>query len=242
MSISSSAPQQQAPAPGVQRAKRFLGVGAVGCVAAVLAACAIPVSSSSPPKPASLSQLKKIVLQPADLPAGSKGLPFQPDPNGSAVDAALAKCAGGRDTDSDESAGAYSDNFVIGHAVIASSAGSYRSQSDVDADVAFYHSPKLPLCLEQMNDLLIPPAGVTIESASIKITPGWAGGPANVAVTGTGTVKVLVKGQQVLYTTFAFITGPLIEAWVSAWSGGAPVPASVIDPLVAKVATRAAKG
>jgi hypothetical protein len=170
MTTSSSAPQQQGPAPGVQRAKRFLGVG-------------------------------------------------------------------------DESAGANSDDFVIGHAVIVSSADSYRSQSDVDADVALYHSQKLPPCLEQMKDLLIPPAGVTIESASIKITPGWAGGPANVAVTGTGTVKVLVNGQQVpLYTTFAFITGPLIEAWVSAWSGGAPVPASVIDPLVAKVATRAAKG
>jgi hypothetical protein len=40
----------------------------------------------------------------------------------------------------------------------------------------------------------------------------------------------------------AFITGPLIEAEVDAENVGTPVPASVVNRLVATVATRAAKG
>ena len=88
----------------------------------------------------------------------------------------------------------------------------------------------------------LPPGG-TIESASIKIAPGSAGGPANVVATGTGTVKVGMNGQQVpVYLTVTFITGPLIEAEVDAENVGTPVPASVVNPLVATVATRAAKG
>jgi len=87
------------------------------------------------------------------------------------------------------------------------------------------------------------PAGSTVDSASIKITPGSAGGPANVVATGTGIVKVTVSGQQVpIYLTVAFITGPLIEAEVDTENSDAPVPASVVSPLVTAMATRAAKG
>ena len=198
------------------------------------------------PKPASLSQLKKIVLQRADLPSGWKAAPYQGDPNGPANDAALMKCVGARDTDSDRVAQANSDNFDLGNASISSSATSYRSQSDLVSDVTTLHSPKLSPCFGQMVKKQLAaslPAGATTESASIKIKPGSAGGPANVVATGTGTIKVGLNGQQVpVYLTVAFITGPLIEAQVDAENVGTPVPASVVNRLVATVATRAVKG
>jgi len=156
--------------------------------------------------------------------------PYQPDPNDSANDAALMKCIGARDTDSDKVAAANSDDFSLGDASISSSAASYRSQSDLDADVATLHSPKLSSCFGQLMKKQLAsslPAGSATESASIKITPGSAGGPANVAATGTGTIKVRVNGQQVpVYLTVAFITGPLIEAEVDIENVGTPVPAS----------------
>jgi hypothetical protein len=210
------------------------------------------VSSSSPATPtptatpASLSQLQKIVLQPADLPTGWKGSPYQPDPNDSANNAAFVACVGVRNTESDKVAEAHSDNFAQGNASISSSATSYRSQSDLDADAASLRSPKVSPCFEQMMKKQLAaslPAGATTESASISITPGSAGGPANVIATGTGTIKVKVSGQEVpVYLTIAFILGPLIEAEVDAENAGTPVPASVVNPLVATVATRAAKG
>jgi hypothetical protein len=158
------------------------------------------VSSRSPATSASLSQLKKIVLQPADLPSGWKGAPYQPDPNDSANNAALAKCVGARNTDSDKVAEAHSDDFALGDASVSSSAASYPSQSDLDADVAMLHSPKLSPCFEQMVKQQLAaslPAGGRVESASIKITPGSAGGLANVVATGIGTIKARVNGQQV---------------------------------------------
>jgi hypothetical protein len=196
--------------------------------------------------PASLSQLKKIVFQPADLPSGWKAAAYQPDPNDSANNAALMKCVGARNTGSDKVAEAHSDNFALGNATISSSATSYRSQSDLVSDVATLHSPKLSPCFGQMVKKQLAaslPAGATTESASIKITPGSAGGPASVVATGTGTITVRVNGQQVpVYLSVAFITGPLIEAEVDAENVGTPVPASVVNRLVATVATRAVKG
>jgi len=186
------------------------------------------------------------VLQPADLPSGWKATPYQPDPNSAAEDAALAACVGARNSDGDRVAQANSDDFGLSNASISSSASSYRSQSDLTTDTATLHSPKLSACFSQLAKKQLAsalPAGSKVTSASIKITPGSAGGPANVIATGTGTVNVQVSGQQLpVYLTVAFITGPLIEAEVDAENAGAPVPASVVNPLVATVATRAAKG
>jgi hypothetical protein len=263
MTISSFAPQQQGPAPSEQWAKRLLGVCAVGCVVAVLAACGSsspgspstssnsPVSSSSSATsasavtPASLSQLKKIALQPAELPSGWKWAPYQGGPDNSAINADLYKCVGARNTDSDKVAEAHSGDFTLGDADISSSAASYRSQSDLNTDIAMLHSPKISPCLEQMMKKQVAaslPAGGTIASVSVKTTPGSAG-LANVVATGTGTITISVNGQQVtVYLTTAFITGPLIEAEVDTSNVGTPVPASVVNSLVATVATRAAKG
>jgi hypothetical protein len=210
------------------------------------ASASSPATSSSSAAPASLPQLKKIVLQPADLPPGWKGTPYHPDPSDAANQAALVKCVGARNTDSDKVAEAHSEHFALGDASISSSATSYRSQSDLDADLAKVHSPKLSPCYDQLVNTQLAsslPAGATIESESIKITPGSPGGPTNVVATGTGTIKVRVNGQQVpVYLTVAFITGPLIEAEVDTENVGAPVPASVVNGLVDAVATRAATG
>src|SRR5215469_1977519 len=245
------------------RAKRsLLGACVVGCGVAVLAACS---SSSSSPStsntgaattgaatsasaatPASLAHLKTIVLQSADLPSGWKGTPHQPDQNEAADNAAMAQCIGARNTDGDKFADANSDDFANGNASISSSATSYKSQSDLTSDIQMLHSSKLSSCFEQMIKKQLAsslPAGSTIESASINITPGSGGGPSNVVATGTGTIKVKVSGQEVsVYLNVAFITGPLIEAEVDAQNVGSPVPASVVNPLVSAVATRAAQG
>jgi hypothetical protein len=231
--------------------KRFVGGCAVGCVVAMLAACGssspkTPSASATPSAtPASLSQLKKIVLRTADFPAGWKGSAYQPDPNESAENAALAKCVGARDTDSDKVAEANSDNFSLADASISSSATSYRSPSDLTTDVGILHSPKVSPCFEQMLKSQLGTAlpGATVKSGSLKITPGSAGAPANVVATGSGTFKIEYSGQLVpVYLTVAFITGPLIEAEIDTENIGAPVPASVVNPLVAAMATRAAKG
>jgi hypothetical protein len=244
--------------------KRLVHICAAGCGIALLAGCSSSsskthtttsgsptTSSSSSPAtsasaaPASLSQLKRIVLQPADLPTGWKGTPYQADPSDAAYEAALVKCVGARNTDSDKVAEANSDDFALGDASISSSATSYRSQSDLDADIAMLHSPKLTPCYEQLAKKQFAtslPAGATIESASIKITHGSAGGPANVVATGAGTIQVKVNGQQAtVYLTVAFITGPLIEAEVDTENVGTPVSPSVVKSLVTTVATRAAK-
>ena len=114
------------------------------------------------------------------------------------------------------------------------------------ADLVMMHSPKLSSCFDQLMKKTLAttmPAGVKIASSSIKITPGSAGGPANVVATGTGTIEVSVNGQQVpFYVSVAYITGPLIEAEVDTFNAGAPVSASVVNRLVATVATRASKG
>jgi len=209
--------------------RRLIGVCGLGCCVVVLVACSSSAStdastdsgsqsasSSSPSsastaKPASLSELKKIVLQPTDLPAGWKGTPYQPDPHDAAYQAAMVRCVGARNTDSDKVAEAHSDDYELGDASISSSATSYRSQSDIYTDVAILHSPKLSTCYDQLVKSQLAaslPAGAAIESASIKITPGSAGGPVNVVATGTGTIKVSLGGQRVpVYLTVAFITG-----------------------------------
>jgi hypothetical protein len=198
------------------------------------------------------------VLRFTDLPKGWLGTPHKADPNAAATDAALARCVGGRNTDSDQVAAAHSEDFALAGAGISSSASSYRSSRDLDSDVAMLHSPKLATCFDQqlVRQLATSlPKGATIESASIKITPGSAGSPTNVVANGTGSIKVSMNSQQaamcrtvafgagpVIYVTVAFITGPLIEAEADTSSLGTPIPASVVKSLVAEVATRAAIG
>jgi hypothetical protein len=243
---------------------RLLRIGVAGCAVALLAGCSSSTSktppatsssssvspsspaASSSAAPAPLAQLKKIVLQRADLPAAWKGTPYQADPSNAADQATMVKCVGARNTDPDKVAEANSEDFGLGNASISSSATSYRSQSDLAVDTAILHSPKVSTCFDQLLSKQLAtslPAGAKIASESLKITPGSAGAPANVIATGKGTINVTLNGQQVaVYITIAFITGPLIEAEVDTENVGTPVPASLVQSLVTTVATRAAKG
>jgi hypothetical protein len=215
------------------------------------ASVSTPSASASAPSSvaaaaAALPALRKIVLKPTDLPAGWKPTPHKANPSDEAGNVAMLKCVGARNTDGDKVAEANSDDFAAGDAQISSSATSYRSQADLDTDLAMLRSPKLSPCLEQLLKKELAsslPAGGTVGSTSVKVTPGSAGGPANVAATATAIIKVSVNGQQIpAYMSLAFITGPLIEAEVDSDNIGAPVAASVLSGAVAAVANRAAKG
>jgi len=237
--------------------------GGMACVVAVLAGCSssssktttstaagsLSSSSSSTAaaspsaSPASAAQLAKIVLQPTDFPTGWDHTPYKPDPSDSAAYAEFAKCLGAPNTD--QVAEAHSDDFALGGARISSAAYSFRSQSTVDAYTAGLLSAKASPCVEQLvrqQVASVVPTGGTIESVSLRIVPGSVGGLPNIVATTTGTFKVKVSGKSVGGNfTVAFINGPLIEADVSAFSVGAPVPTDLMGSLAADVAGRAAQ-
>jgi hypothetical protein len=108
-------------------------VCAVACGVILLAGCGSSSSKTTPAAggsplaspsatPASVAQLQKIVLQPSDLPTGWKGAPFKANPNHVADQAAMVKCVGARNTDSDKVAEAHSEDFALRDARISSSA------------------------------------------------------------------------------------------------------------------------
>jgi hypothetical protein len=120
---------------------------------------------------------------------------------------------------------------------------SFPSQADVTSDTAIVRSPKMSACYSKLAADEIGgtlPAGSTLNSASVVVTPGSAGGPANVVATGAGKVEVTVNGAvNDLYVNVAFITGPSLEAEVDFTNLGSPVPAALRSSLIAKVAARA---
>jgi hypothetical protein len=235
----------------------LLGVCTAGFGFVLLAGCGssssvgTPTSVHSPTplaSPASVGQLNGMVLRATDFPIGWEGKRYKADPSSAADQATVAKCMGVRNTEIDKVAEAHSQDFTLGTASISSRATSYRSQSDLDDDVAMLRSPKFSSCTTQLVRKVFAtslPAGTTIESVAVTITPGSAGGPANVVATGTctGVIKVSANGQRVpFFISFAYIRGPLIEAEVDTSNIGAPVPASVTNSLVAMVASRASEG
>ena len=243
--------------------QRLLRVCAAGLGVAILAGCggsaskttstagggraplATSAATSRSATPATLAQVEKVVLRAADFPAAWTGTAHQANVSDAAWRASFGRCLAVRDTYGDKVSEAFSQDFALGDAVVVSDATSYRSQSDIDTDNAAIHGPKFAPCIDQLmksQAAQSQPPGTPIV-ASFKITPGSGGGPANVVGTGTGTIKTGVNGQQVVYyLSFAYITGPLIEAEVDTSNVGAPIPASVARSLVAAVATRAAKG
>ena len=203
-----------------------------------------PAASPSPTvTPATVAELRKIVLQATDLP-GWKPSPAEPDSSSSSDQAQLMACVGAKNTDADQVATTDSDDFGLGDATISSSASSYKSQSDLASDLALLKNPQLVPCVNRQvqKDLASSlPEGASVGTVSVKFTRGSGGGPANVAGSGSAAVPVTVNGQQVtVYIDFVYVTGPLIEAEVDAENVGAPVPAAVLHAAVKAVATRAA--
>ncbi len=204
-----------------------------------------PSGSAAPSSaPTGSKALKAIPLQGTDLPAGYTATPYKADPSDKADQAALVTCVGGKDTSTDKTADANSATFTKGDLRISSSATKYKSQSDLDADIAILKSSKVSACYETLFKSKLAsslPAGATVQSVSIKIIPGAAGGPGNVVGKGAGKITVTAGGsKQEIYVSVAFITGPLIEAEVDFTSVGVPVTSAVQADLVAKVAKRAA--
>ena len=153
------------------------------------------------------------------------------------------QCVGGRNTEPDKVGEAHSPDYASGNLSISSQATSYRSQDDLNADIAIINSPKVSGCYKQLlrSQITASSPGTTVNSISLTITPGSGGGPSNVVGTGTGTVTITASGKTAtVYIGVAFITGPLIEAEVDAENVGQPVPADLMSALVTKVAARAA--
>jgi hypothetical protein len=192
--------------------------------------------------PPATPQLTAIALQASDLPAGWAGTASDPDPAEASEDAALAQCVGGKDSYPDETGESNSDDYGLDNASISSSATSFRSPADVTADTAIIKSPKIDSCYKQLavSQLGGLPAGATLNSAEINVTPGSAGGPSNVVATASGKIEITASGQVLdFYLNIAFITGPSIEAEVDFFNIGSPVPAALRASLIAKVSARA---
>jgi hypothetical protein len=194
--------------------------------------------------PATARRLGSITLQVGELPAAWKATPYEDDPSAADSQAAMVACVGGPNTEHDTTGEAHSPDYSDGNATVSSDAESYRSNADVNADIAMVHSPKLKACFQQLmrseteSSL---PAGTTMDHLQINITPDPAGAPSNVIATIATTVNVHVSGQDlVVYSNFALIIGPLIEAEVDFTNVGAPVPAALRDQLTEQVADRAA--
>jgi hypothetical protein len=244
-------------------ATRALQIMACGSAFLVLAACGSSSSKtrvSSPPSATSAAtgstsasssaagqaRLAAIVAQQSDLPAGWSATAYQADPSSAASQAAMLACVGAKNTDPDKVGEAHSSDYSQGQASISSQAASYKSQRDIDSDIAVLKNPKISSCYEQLIKTQVAaslPQGTQIKAVSITITPGSGGGPANVVATGTGTVTVSAAGGQAsVYLDVAFITGPKIEAEADFENIGSPVAAGVRTALIAAIAGRAANG
>jgi hypothetical protein len=185
-----------------------------------------------------------MVLRQGDLPSSWKATPAEPDSSDGSDQAQLMRCVGARNTDKDQVATADSHDYTLGEATLSSSASSYKSQSDLDSDIALLKSPKLTSCFTQLLKKQLAtslPKGASLGAVSVKFSPGPGSGPANVAGSGSATVSVTAGGQHLkLFIDFVYLTGPLIEAEVDAQSVGSPVPAAVLQAAVKAVAGRTA--
>ena len=184
------------------------------------------------------------MLSRADLPSTYKATVYRSDPTDAASQAALVRCVGGKNTNADKVAEVHSDDFALNNSQISSDANTFRSQADLDADVAIIKSPKVSGCYASLLRTELAgslPSSAKIDSVELKITPGHAGLPSNVVGTGAGRFVITVQAQQVaLYVDVAFITGHLIEAEIDFTDVGAPVPQAMQTALINKIAARAA--
>lgn len=200
-------------------------------------------SSSSAGSAPTAAALQAAVVQAGELPAGWTGQPYEDD-SGDAGQAALLACLGVRDTTPDQIDDEHSPDFSTTEgSSISSSATSYRSQQDVDDDVAALTEPSASGCFaDQLSSLVNSgglPEGATVGDAQISVEPGSNGGPSNVVATGNGSIPVTVDGQQItFYFGVAFMTGRMTEAEVDFFGVGAPVPADLQSSLVDAVGTR----
>ena len=157
---------------------------------------------------------------------------------------AFAQCVGVQDTGSDVVAAAASSTFASGTMTIASSAISLATSGDVANDSAALLNPKAPACYVQVLNARLKatlPKTSFIRTPTFKITARAATAPPNVVATATGTLGYTLNGKSiVLNDTIVFVTGPRVEGHIDFYYGSTPVPAAVMNTVVAKVAARVA--
>lgn len=157
------------------------------------------------------------------------------------VNAAMARCAGVRDTTPNMVAGAESPSYAAGETQIGSVAASYRTEADLDVDFGMLTNPRLKPCLERLTRLLYEQLDWTVDSFSSKVTLAPAGRPDNVVGVLDNKLVGTVAGRDLVeYDRTAFIRGPLLEAQVEIVSIDEPTPTALWNSIVAKVAARAA--
>jgi hypothetical protein len=187
-----------------------------------------------------------IVVQPSDLPAGWKPQGFTPPANPLAESTAFSQCVGTPVTAGDAAAVVFSPDYVMGTDYIASSATSFHTKNDVPADAAALTSPKAGTCLAQVDHARLAaelPAGGTVKSSSVRVTPGTGGGASNVVATATSTITFTLKGRSLTLTDDSvFLDAPRIEARIDFFSAVQPLAAATRTAIVNKVADRVAFG
>lgn len=192
------------------------------------------------------AQLKALLLTKNDVPAGWTA---SPSAGGTTADdeadqAKVAQCIGVPDPDTHKVAEADSDDYDLNDSEISSSATSYRSSADVDAGVALLTSPKSAECYKQLFQEAISkdlPAGTTVDSSSVKLTPGTNGGPSNVVAKADVDVTVSAEGQTVKLVIDAwFIRGKQIGAEVDFFGFGQAIADSIQATALKAVADRVA--
>ncbi|MEV6302179.1 hypothetical protein AB0M02_22375 [Actinoplanes sp. NPDC051861] len=198
-----------------------------------------PGTSTSRPKPATLRQLRKIVVRQADLPSGWEPIEsismLTPE-----VNAAMAKCIGVRDTTPHMVAGAESKAYFSGQSQIQSVAASYRGESDLDVDYGMLTNPRMKLCLERLVRFVQEELGGTVDSVTTKVTLDPPGYPSNVVAVVEGRIEGDLAGlASVQYDRTVYIRGPLLQVQVGMASVDEPVPGDILDAVVDEVAARA---
>lgn len=190
------------------------------------------------------ARLAAIALQAGDLPSDWRATASAQDAYEAQTQAQMASCLGVRNTFKDRTGMAQSPDYTQGDATISSQVSAYRSQGDIDNDVAMLKRSKIDKCYADVvrrEAASALPDDATVESVSVHTTPQPSGRPDNVAATIVAKMTVSTSGQTVqLFDDTALISGPRIEVEVDFQSVGQPVPAALQSQVIAKVASRAA--
>ena len=213
--------------------------------AASSAAPSAASSGGSAAGAATTAQLQKIVIQAADLPATYKASAADPDDTSDGTDAQLKQCTGVPGApESHKVHTVQSSDFTMGDTTLSSEFSSFRSESDVTADVAQLKSPKINQCLNSVFKASLAKSlgtSATVTASNFTLTPGSNGGPSNLAGTASGVIKFTTNGQAAaVYVGVAFVTGPQLDGTLSFVALNTPLDNTTSTSVLTAVANRAA--
>lgn len=202
-------------------------------------------SSSASSTPLDAAKLKALLLTQNDVPSGWTASPSKSSPADQAqAQAKLVACLGVPDPDAHKVAETDSDNYDLDNSEISSSATSYRSQADIDQAATLFTNPKAPSCYKALfkeeitKDL---PAGASIDSLDVTVTPGANGGPDNVIAKADASITVTAQGQTVQFVINTwFIKGHQVGAEVDFFGFGKPIDDTIQATALKAVADRVA--